>query len=105
MALRAAMELGVYPVSACVKVGDTVADIAEGLNAGMWSVGIAKTGNELGLSQAEVEALSGPDLERKLAAASERLLAAGAHYAIEGLAELPAVIDSINRRLACGQRP
>jgi phosphonoacetaldehyde hydrolase len=100
MALQAAMQLGVYPVSACVKVGDTVADIAEGLNAGMWSVGITKTGNELGLSQAEVEALPGAELAHRLAAASERLLAAGAHYTIEGLAELPAVIESINRRLS-----
>ena len=105
MAIRAAMDLGVYPVSACVKVGDTVADIAEGLNAGMWSVGITRTGNELGLSQAEVEALPGAELERRLEGASERLLAAGAHYTIEGLAELPGVIDSINRRLACGKRP
>ena len=105
MALRAAMELGVYPVSACVKVGDTVADIAEGLNAGMWSVGVTRTGNELGLSQEEVEALSIADLERKLAAASERLLSAGAHYTIEGLAELPTVVESINQHLACGTRP
>jgi phosphonoacetaldehyde hydrolase len=100
MALECAMRLGVYPVFACVKVGDTVADIAEGLNAGMWSVGITKTGNELGLSQAEVDALSGTELANRLATASERLLAAGAHYTIEGLAELPAVIESINQRLA-----
>ena len=100
MALECAMRLGVYPVFACVKVGDTVADIAEGLNAGMWSVGITKTGNELGLSQAKVEALPGGELANRLASASERLLAAGAHYTIEGLAELPAVIDAINQRLA-----
>jgi phosphonoacetaldehyde hydrolase len=100
MALRAAMELGVYPVSACVKVGDTVADIAEGLNAGMWSVGITRTGNELGLSEAEAGALPGAELEQKLTDASERLLAAGAHYVIEELTELPAVIDSINRCLS-----
>ena len=100
MALQSAMRLGVYPVSACVKVGDTVADIAEGLNAGMWTVGITKTGNELGLSQAEVEALPGGELANRLATASERLLEAGAHYTIEGLAELPAVIDAINRRLS-----
>ncbi len=105
MALRSAMDLGVYPVSACVKVGDTVADIAEGLNAGMWTVGFTGTGNELGLSPAEEAALPRAELERRLLAASERLLAAGAHYAIKGPAELPAVIGSINRIMACGHRP
>lgn len=99
------MDLGVYPVSACVKVGDTVADIAEGLNAGMWTVGLTRTGNELGLSPAEEAALPRAELERRLLAASERLLAAGAHYTVEGPAELPAVIDSINRIAACGHRP
>jgi len=100
MALQAAMQLGAYPIWACVKVGDTVADIAEGLNAGMWTVGVTKTGNELGLSQAEADALPGGELAHRLTAASERLLAAGAHYTIESLAELPAVIDSIDQRLA-----
>ena len=60
MAITSAMQLGVYPLEACVKVGDTLVDIAEGLNAGMWTVGISKTGNELGLSQSEVEALPAP---------------------------------------------
>ena len=37
MALRSAMELRAYPPALCVKVGDTVPDIQEGLNAGMWT--------------------------------------------------------------------
>ena len=49
MALRSAMELRAYPPSCVVKVGDTAPDIAEGLNAGMWTVAVALTGNELGL--------------------------------------------------------
>lgn len=57
MALVAAMRLGVYPAEACVKAGDTIADISEGLNAGMWSVGVVETGNEVGLAEAELEAL------------------------------------------------
>jgi len=35
MALEAAKQLDVYPMEAIVKVGDTVAGIGEGLNAGM----------------------------------------------------------------------
>jgi phosphonoacetaldehyde hydrolase len=105
MAITAAMQLGVYPMQACVKVGDTLVDIAEGLNAGMWTVGITKTGNELGLSQAEVEALPAHELESRLSAASDRLLHAGAHFVIPAVAELPVVIAQINDRLVRGERP
>jgi phosphonoacetaldehyde hydrolase len=56
--LRKAENLGVYPAETVVKVGDTQPDIYEGLNAGMWTISLAKTGNELGLSEKETEALS-----------------------------------------------
>ena len=98
MCLEAAKQLGVYPMAACVKVGDTPADIAEGLNAGMWTVGVTRTGNELGLSQQEVEALAAGDLARRLAAAAARLTQAGAHFVIESVADLPAVLDEIGAR-------
>ena len=39
MALEALKQMCISPVWACVKVGDTLADIGEGLNAGMWTVG------------------------------------------------------------------
>ncbi len=105
MAMTSAMQLGVYPMQACVKVGDTLVDIAEGLNAGMWTVGITKTGNELGLSEAEVEALPAHELTSRLNAASDRLLQAGAHFVIPEVRQLPAVITEINERLARGERP
>jgi len=105
MAIMAAMQLGVYPLQACVKVGDTLVDIAEGLNAGMWTVGITKTGNELGLSQVEVEALPAHELESRLSAASSRFLHADAHFAIPAVAELPVVIAQVNERLARGEKP
>jgi len=105
MALRAAMELGVYPMEACVKIGDTRADIAEGLNAGMWTVGVAKTGNEMGLSQQEVAGLDAAALVRRLAAATGRLAEAGAHFVVESVAELPEVVERIDRRLEAGERP
>jgi phosphonoacetaldehyde hydrolase len=105
LAITAAMQLGVYPMQACVKVGDTLVDIAEGLNAGMWTVGITKTGNELGLSEAEVEALPATELASRLNVASARLLQAGAHFVIPEVAQLPAVITEINERLARGERP
>ncbi|MGO8789041.1 MAG: phosphonoacetaldehyde hydrolase [Terriglobia bacterium] len=105
MAITSAMQLGVYPLEACVKVGDTLVDIAEGLNAGMWTVGITKTGNELGLSQAEVEALPAHEFESRVNAASDRFLSAGAYFVIPEVGQLPAVITKINECLATGERP
>jgi phosphonoacetaldehyde hydrolase len=86
-------------------VGDTLVDIAEGLNAGMWTVGITQTGNELGLSEAEVDALPLPELASRLNAASKRLLLAGAHFVVPEVAQLPAIITEINARLARGEKP
>jgi phosphonoacetaldehyde hydrolase len=105
MALQNALNLGVFPMSAVVKIGDTVADIEEGLNAGMWTIGLARTGNELGLPLADAEALPKAELRRRLAAAYKRLKLAGAHYVVDGLSDCPAVVRKIDARLARGERP
>jgi phosphonoacetaldehyde hydrolase len=105
MALRSAMELRVYPMEAVVKVGDTLPDIAEGLNAGMWTVGLTQTGNGLGLSEAEVKALRAEELETRLAPVRRQMYAAGAHYVVEGIGDVPALLDEIDARLARGEHP
>jgi phosphonoacetaldehyde hydrolase len=100
-----AIDLQVWPVEACVKIGDTLPDVAEGLNAGMWSVALALTGNEVGLNEEEVQGLSPDDRKGRLQRAYERLAAAGAHYVIDGIWDAPRIIDEINRRLAAGEKP
>jgi phosphonoacetaldehyde hydrolase len=105
MAITSAMRMGVYPMEACVKVGDTLVDIAEGLNAGMWTVGVTKTGNEMGLTLAQVEALAPSDLAARLQAASDRLRQAGAHFVVEEAAHLPAIVTEVGERLSRGERP
>ena len=47
MCLENAKNLGVYPMESIVKVDDTLPGIEEGLNAGMWSIGLAKRGMKL----------------------------------------------------------
>jgi phosphonoacetaldehyde hydrolase len=100
-----AMRLGVYPMAAVVKVGDTVPDMEEGRNAGAWTIGVSLTGNELGLSAAAVVALPEADLTARLAPIEARLQSAGAHEVVRGVADLPAVLDAIEARLAAGERP
>jgi len=105
MALQALIKLSVSPVESVVKIGDTAADVEEGLNGGMWSVGVAVTGNQVGLSAAEYAAVPPDEQLRLAAAASERLLGAGAHYVIETLADILPVLDGIEARLAAGEKP
>lgn len=105
MCYRNAIELGVYPLWAFVKIGDTPADILEGLNAGMWTIGITRTGNEVGLSKHNFEVLTPENraiVERK---ARERLWTAGAHYIAESVAECDRFLVEIDRRMAVGERP
>jgi phosphonoacetaldehyde hydrolase len=105
MALRNAEKLGVYPLEACVKICDTPADIAEGLNAGMWSVGVVLSSNELGMSQAEIRRCPADELARRKDWARQRMSGAGAHFVIDTLAEVNVVFDEIEARLKQGERP
>ena len=105
MALLAAMHMGVYPMAACVKIGDTIPDIGEGLNAGMWSVGVAATGNEVGMTESELGALPAPERAAIIASARGKLAEAGAHYVVDSIADMPGVLDAIQSRLATGERP
>lgn len=105
MALRALQELNVYPLEAAVKIGDTVTDVEEGLNGGMWTIAVVNHGNEVGLSQAHLEALGEHDRDRVLRGAREKLTAAGAHYVVETVSEVPRVVDEINSRLVRGEKP
>jgi phosphonoacetaldehyde hydrolase len=100
-----AIQLGTYPMEAMVKIGDTIADIEEGLNAGMWTVGITRTGNELGLTSPEVNALDPEDLNARLNRIDEQFKQAGAHYTLETLADILPVVNDINQKLKAGKNP
>jgi phosphonoacetaldehyde hydrolase len=105
MVYKILYDLELWPASACVKAGDTVADIDEGRNAGLWTVGCAVTGNEVGLSAEEWEALPAVEQDGYRRLATDRLLAAGAHIVIDGIHDLPAALDVIEERRRTGERP
>lgn len=98
MALKNVMDLGVSSVSACVKVDDTVAGIEEGIRAGMWTVGVVMTGNELGCTEADLAALSPAERSRRRAEGYAHLAAAGAHEVIDGIADLLPALARIEAR-------
>ena len=105
MLFRAMEALRVFPPWAVVKVGDTKADIDEGVNAGAWTVGVTRTGTYVGLTEAELAALPGPERARLIHEAADILRARGADYLVESIAELPPILDDIEIRLSLGERP
>jgi phosphonoacetaldehyde hydrolase len=105
MCLQNAIHLQVDCVQACVKVDDTIPGVEEGLNAGMWSVGLALSGNEVGLSRADWEALGEDERQVRRERAYRRMLQSGAHYVVDTIAELMPCIDEIEARLRRGERP
>ena len=105
MCYRNAILLGVYPLWHCVKIGDTPSDIGEGLNAGMWTIGITATGNEVGISQDDWDALPAGEQREREEQAAGRLTGAGAHFTAPSLAACGGILEEIDRRLAAGERP
>ncbi len=105
MCLRLALHFRVSATRAAVKIGDTVSDIDEGRNAGMWAVGVSATGNEVGLSAPQLAALPPEDRRLRIDAARDHLIAAGAHYVVASVAECDAVLEEIDGRLVAGDRP
>jgi len=105
MCFQNAIKLQVYPLAAYVKIGDTLVDIEEGLNAGMWTIGLALSGNELGLTQAQAAALSPEVLAARRKQISARMYQAGAHYVVDGIWDCMPVIHEINYRLSRSERP
>jgi len=105
MALKALIELDIHPVQAAVKIGDTVVDVAEGLNAGMWTIALAVTGNEVGLTHAEWASLPAERQAALRRIAVDRLRAAGAHEVVDGIADVPAAIERIEACIAVGDVP
>lgn len=99
------MELEVSDIKAAVKVDDTAVGIAEGLNAGCWTVGLAVSGNEVGLSHEEWCALCASEQNALREKAYAKMRASGAHYVIDSIADLPAVLDAIEQRLVQGEKP
>lgn len=88
-----------------VKVDDTVSGTGEGFPM-CWTVGVSKWSNYVVDSYAVAKTLSADELQKKEQAAKEKLIVeGGAHYVIDDLRDLPAVVEDINRRLENGENP
>ena len=105
MAWAALIELDAWPASACVKVDDAEVGMAEGRAAGCWTIGLAASGNGVGLDLADYQALPEPERRARIAAAARSLTAAGADYVVDSVADLTPALTAIAARIAAGERP
>ncbi len=98
--------LGISEIRSVVKCDDTVSGVGEALNAGCWGVGLVRYSNYMNInSLEEAERLPEAEIARRMAHTRRLLEQSGAHYVIDSLVELPAVIEDINARLARGEKP
>ena len=88
-----------------VKVGDTISDVKEGMNAGVWSVGVIIGSSEMGLGLEEYSGLTQADKEVEIARTAQAFTRNGADFTIETMGELPQLIETINERLSARNRP
>jgi phosphonoacetaldehyde hydrolase len=91
--------LDVHPPKSAVKVGDTVADVKEGKNAGVWSVAVVKGSSELGLTLEEMKRCPEKELEARIQEVRRKFEEAGADYVMESMEELPSVLDILERQM------
>ncbi len=99
MIYKACADLGVWPLSRVVKVDDAEVGIAEGRNAGCFTIGVAASGNLTGLTAQALAELDADERSARLAAAADRLLKAGADRVIDTVADLiPALEAEAARR-------
>ena len=96
MIFRNMIDLNVQHVECVVKVGDTMEDIREGLNAKVWTVGVVIGSSELGLSETEVKNIAETELKEKTDQVRTKMTEAGAHFVIDSITELPDIIERIN---------
>lgn len=92
MIFRNMQQLQISSVRNVVKVGDTISDIKEGINSGVWSVGVIEGSSELGLSEEEWNALSNAEKSSEAKRVENSFRSAGAHFVIQNMLELPVLI-------------
>jgi len=76
-----------------IKVGDTISDITEGVNAGVYSVGVIEGSSEVGLSEAEFKALSDDERTQLCDQVRKRYLKAGADAVLQEVKDLELLLN------------
>lgn len=102
---QALMALNVTRLDGCVLVSGEPRLLQSGLNAGLWTIGLASCGSLCGLAPAEWQALSQQERELKRGRATMQLFGLGVHSVIDHLGELSTCLADIGLRRQKGEKP
>jgi len=97
MIYRAMEQTGVYPTSAVLNVGDTIADIQAGVNAGCWSVGVCDSSSVMGLTRQDFVSLPEHQRAANLQDVAKSFQSAGSHATIATISQLPMLLRRISQ--------
>lgn len=105
MLWRALADMEAWPVTRCVAVDDAPIGVEAGGNAGMWTVGLAGSGNGVGRALADWQSLSPAEQGRLMAPVIQEFTLAGADFVIVSVADLPLALAQIEAAVAAGELP
>merc|ERR1712228_14378 len=97
---------GIWPIDSVIKIDDTNSGIAEGLNAGCWTVGVYGWSNYTNMnSMEEWENMNETEQRQRRMKSRDKLIESGAHYVVESIVDIPNVVQMVNERLKSGESP
>ncbi|MGY2281278.1 HAD family phosphatase [Pseudomonas monsensis] len=102
---QALMELNVASLDGCVLVSGEPRLLQAGLNAGLWTIGLASCGSLCGLAPSEWQALTQKEREQLRGKATVQLFSLGVHSVIDHLGELDTCLADIRLRRLKGEKP
>jgi beta-phosphoglucomutase-like phosphatase (HAD superfamily) len=102
---QALMALGVSQLEGSVLVSGEPNLLQSGLNAGLWTVGLASCGSLCGLPHPEWQALTDAQREYRRGQATLQLYEMGVHSVIDHLGELESCLADIALRRSKGEKP
>lgn len=82
-----------------IKVGDTIADIKEGKNAGVITVGIIEGSSIMGYSKEEYDNLDESTKEKAISMVTNKYKEAGADYIVHDIREVLNIVKDINEKI------
>lgn len=102
---QALMTLNARQLDGCVLISGEPRLLQSGLNAGLWTIGLASCGPLCGLSPEDWQALTNTEREYRRGQATLQLYGLGVHSVIDHLGELPSCLADIALRRTKGEKP
>ncbi|MBV7571931.1 phosphatase [Pseudomonas sp. B1(2018)] len=102
---QALMTLNVDRLDGCVLVSGEPRLLQAGLNAGLWTIGLASCGSLCGLTPRQWQALTQQERDIKRGKATMQLFGLGVHSVIDHLGELDTCLADIQLRRFKGEKP